>query len=178
MRIPWEVVTSQLDHKQLWENHTGVGGLMCPEGRVSSLNKSNPITSNQFLGVYPSFNSKRNGASMIYVISTCTQVRFGTGSYATWLESPDTITYGGRLFLRMLCIFDLSVTLSPPVVSILPHTYPCSAPRSVDTSPWYRPGDSFHLQQRNDLVLTFTIGCQVQVFVRHRHVITRFDWIG
>ena len=32
--------------KQFWDTFTCVGGLICPEGRVSSLNKSNPIQSN------------------------------------------------------------------------------------------------------------------------------------
>ena len=31
------------EHKQLWENPTCEGRLICPEGRVSSLNKCNPI---------------------------------------------------------------------------------------------------------------------------------------
>ena len=33
--------------KQLWDTFTCVGRLICPEGRVSSLNKSNPTTSVQ-----------------------------------------------------------------------------------------------------------------------------------
>ena len=34
--------------KQLWDTFTCVGRLICPEGRVSSLNKSNPIQSRAF----------------------------------------------------------------------------------------------------------------------------------
>ena len=38
--------------KQLWDTFTCVGRLICPEGRVSSLNKSNPIQSMPSLWIY------------------------------------------------------------------------------------------------------------------------------
>ena len=37
---------SFIERKQRWENPTCQGRLICPEGRVSSLNKCNPIQSN------------------------------------------------------------------------------------------------------------------------------------